>query len=252
MFDFNNKVAIVTGSGSKKGIGIATADMLARLGATVVICDLNQKDIDDNVKAIIESGGKALGLKLDVTDENSVNEMVDKVLSEYGHIDILVNVAGISQKITVEYMELEDMKRIFNVNMYGVFLCTKAVLKIMKKQKYGRIITVSSVAGKRGGGIFGGPHYSASKAAVLGFSKNLAREVAGEGITVNCVTPGLIETDIAKTLNEKEVGLLVKDIPMGRRGKTYEVAGAIAFLASDEASYITGEEIDINGGSHMD
>lgn len=252
MFDFNGRIAVVTGSGSKKGIGIATASMLASLGATVIICDLNEKGVEDNVRSLRETGGKTLGIKLDVTNENSVKEMSDKVLSEYGRIDILVNVAGISQKITVEDMELEDMKRIFNVNMYGVFLCTKAVLKTMKNQKYGRIITVSSVAGKRGGGIFGGAHYSASKAAVLGFSKNLAREVANEGITVNCVAPGLIETDITKTLNEREIEFLVKDIPMGRRGKTYEVASAITFLASEEASYITGEEIDINGGSHMD
>lgn len=252
MFNFDGKVAIVTGSGSERGIGKATAEMLAGQGATVVLCDLNKDGVMKNVKSIQDAGGKAIGIELDVTSKESVDAMLEEVLSNFDRIDILVNVAGISQKITVEDMELEDVKRIFNVNMFGVFLCTKAVLKTMKNQKYGRIITVSSVAGKRGGGIFGGAHYSASKAAVLGFSKNLAREVVKDGITVNCVAPGLIDTDIAKSLNEEQFKALIKDIPIGRRGKVEEVASAITFLASDEASYITGEEIDINGGSHMD
>ncbi|HZG72399.1 MAG TPA: SDR family NAD(P)-dependent oxidoreductase, partial [Chondromyces sp.] len=138
------------------------------------------------------------------------------------------------------------------VNMFGLFLCTQAVLEPMKKQNYGRIVSLSSVSAKRGGGVFGGAHYSASKAAVLGFSKNLAREVAQDGITVNCVTPGLINTEIWKALPEEDAKKVIDGIPMGRPGETQEIASTIAFLASEEASYITGEEIDINGGSHMD
>ena len=149
-------------------------------------------------------------------------------------------------------MKLDDIKRIFNVNMFGLFLITQAVCEVMKKQCYGRIVSLSSVSGKRGGGVFGGAHYSASKAAVLGFSKNLAREVAKDGITVNCVCPGLINTEIWKSMPEEQAAEVIAGIPMGRPGETQEVADAIVFLASKEASYITGEEIDINGGSHMD
>lgn len=252
MFRLDNKVAIVTGSGSKRGIGRTIALTLAKQGAAVVVADLNADGIQDTVNAITEAGGKALGVELNVTSKESNDAMVEKILQEYGRIDILVNNAGISQKVTVEDMTLEDITRVFNVNMFGLFLCTQAVLETMKKQKYGRIISLSSVSAKRGGGVFGGPHYSASKAAVLGFSKNLAREVALDGITVNCIAPGLVNTDIWKSLPEELAKNVIAGIPMGRPGETEEIASAIAFLASKEASYITGEEIDINGGSHMD
>lgn len=252
MFELTNRVAIVTGSGSKKGIGRTIALTLAKQGAAVVVADLNVEGIADTVNAIAEAGGKAIGVELNVTSKESIDTMVKNVLEAYGRIDILVNNAGISQKVTVEDMTLEDMARIFNVNMNGLFLCTQAVVRIMKEQKYGRIVSLSSVSAKRGGGVFGGAHYSASKAAVLGFSKNLAREVALDGITVNCVAPGLVNTDIWKSLPEEAAKNVIAGIPMGRPGETEEIAAAIAFLASEEASYITGEEIDINGGSHMD
>lgn len=252
MFGLSGKVAIVTGSGSPKGIGRNIALTLAKQGAVVVIADLNTTGVEDTVKIIEEVGGKALGVTLDVTSKESNEAMVKKILAEYGRIDILVNNAGVSQKVTVEDMTLDDMKKIFNVNVFGLFLCTQAVMKVMKKQKYGRIINLSSVSGKRGGGIFGGSHYSASKAAVLGFSKNLAREVALDGITVNSVAPGLINTEIWKSLPKEQADAVIGNIPMGRPGETQEIASTVAFLASEEASYITGEDIDINGGQHMD
>jgi NAD(P)-dependent dehydrogenase (short-subunit alcohol dehydrogenase family) len=252
MFELNNRVAIVTGSGSKRGIGRTIALTLAKQGAAVVVADLNMDGIQDTVNAITEAGGKALGIELNVTSKESIDAMVEKILLTYGRIDILVNNAGISQKVTVQDMTLEDITRVFNVNMFGLFLCTQAVLETMKKQKFGRIVSLSSVSAKRGGGVFGGPHYSASKAAVLGFSKNLAREVALDGITVNCVAPGLVNTDIWKSLPEDQAKKVIDGIPMGRPGETEEIAATIAFLVSEEASYITGEEIDINGGSHMD
>jgi len=177
---------------------------------------------------------------------------VKSVVDLYGRIDVLINNAGISQKVTVADMTLNDMQRIFSVNMFGLFLLTKAVYEVMKKQNYGRIVHLSSVSGKRGGGVFGGAHYSASKAAVLGFSKNLAREVSQYGITTNCVCPGLINTDIWKSMSPEQAKPVIDAIPMGRPGEPEEVSAAIMFLASKEASYITGEEIDINGGSHMD
>ncbi|WP_339226726.1 SDR family NAD(P)-dependent oxidoreductase [Oceanobacillus sp. FSL K6-2867] len=252
MFKLNNKVAIVTGSGSPKGIGRNIALRLAKQGAAIVVADLNAEGIQDTVKALEESGSKALGVEVNVTSKESVDAMIEQVLAEFGRIDILVNNAGISQKVTVEDMTLEDMTKVFNVNMFGLFLCTQAVLKPMKEQQFGRIVSLSSVSAKRGGGVFGGAHYSASKAAVLGFSKNLAREVATDGITVNCVAPGLVNTEIWKSLPEEDARKVIDGIPVGRPGETDEIASTIAFLVSEEASYITGEEIDINGGSHMD
>jgi 3-oxoacyl-[acyl-carrier protein] reductase len=252
MFQLDNRVAIVTGSGSKRGIGRTIALTLAKQGAVVVVADINMDGVQETVNAVTEAGGIALGVELNVTSKESIDAMVVKVLQKYGRIDILINNAGISQKVTVQDMTLEDITRIFNVNMFGLFLCTQAVLETMKKQKYGRIVSLSSVSAKRGGGVFGGPHYSASKAAVLGFSKNLAREVGLDGITVNCVAPGLVNTDIWKSLPEEQAKAVIAGIPMGRPGETEEIAATIAFLASEEASYITGEEIDINGGSHMD
>ncbi|MGF7033583.1 NAD(P)-dependent dehydrogenase (short-subunit alcohol dehydrogenase family) [Paenibacillus mucilaginosus] len=252
MFELTGRVAIVTGSGSARGIGRTIAFTLAEQEAKVVIADMNKEGIEETVRAIREAGGEAIGVEVNVTDKASVDAMVEEVLAVYGRIDILVNNAGISQKVTVQDMTLADMNKIFNVNMYGLFLCSQAVLEPMKSRQYGRIVNISSVSAKRGGGVFGGAHYSASKAAVLGFSKNLAREVAKDGITVNSVAPGLVNTDIWKSLDEQSAASVIAGIPMGRPGETREIAAAIAFLASEEASYITGEEIDINGGSHMD
>ncbi len=252
MFGFNDRVVIVTGSGSERGIGRASAKCFANQGAAVVVADINESSVKDAVSDIESSGGKAFGVTLNVTNAESVENMVARVLEKYGRIDVLVNNAGISQHVSVENTTMADVEKIFAVNLFGLIRCSKAVLGTMKAQGYGRIVNLSSVAGKRGGGYFGGAHYSASKAAVLGFSKNLAREVAGCGITVNCVAPGLINTDIWTTLPEDIAKSIIASIPVGRVGNVEEIAAAICFLASSEASYITGEEIDVNGGSHMD
>ncbi len=252
MLDLKEQVIIVTGSGSPKGIGKTIAKTFAKQGGTVVIADMNTEGIANTVKEIEQEGGKAFGIELNVTDKASVDNMVKTIMDKFGRIDVLVNNAGISQKVTVEDMTLEDIKRIFNVNMFGLFLCTQACMKPMRQAKYGRIVNLSSVSGKRGGGVFGGAHYSASKAAVLAFSKNLSREISADGVTINSVCPGLINTEIWKSLPKEDAQKVIDGIPMGRPGETQEVANAIVFLASKEASYITGEEIDINGGSHMD
>lgn len=252
MFRFDDQVVIVTGSGSEKGIGRVIASDFAKQGATVVIADINQEGINNTVRFIEGEGGKAFGITLDVTNKESVDSMVKTIMDKYGRIDVLVNNAGISQKVTVADMTLEDIKRVFNVNMFGLFLCTQACMKPMIEAGYGRIVNLSSVSGKRGGGIFGGAHYSASKAAVLGFSKNLSREISDKGITINSVCPGLINTEIWKSLCKEDADKVIAGIPIGRPGETCEVSSAILFLASKEAGYITGEEIDINGGSHMD
>lgn len=252
MFEFDNQVVIITGSGSPKGIGKTIARTFARQHAAVVIADMNAAGVEATVNEIRSEGGEAMGVVVNITSGQSVQEMVDRVMEKYGRIDVLVNNAGISQKVTVADMTLDDMRRIFEVNMFGLFLCTQACMKVMRAQKYGRIVNLSSVSGKRGGGVFGGAHYSASKAAVLAFSKNLSREICAEGITINSVCPGLINTEIWKSLPDEEAKKVIEGIPMGRPGETQEVANTILFLASKEASYITGEEIDINGGSHMD
>ena len=252
MLDFTNQVVLVTGAGSPKGILRTIAQTFGKRGAKVVICDINQAGCDANVEEMKKMGIEAAGYAANLTDPDAVKELVNKIVEKYGRIDVLVNNAGISQKVTVADMTLDDIKRIFSVNMFGLFLITQAVCEVMKKQKYGRIVHLSSVSGKRGGGVFGGAHYSASKAAVLGFSKNLAREVSQYGITTNCVCPGLINTEIWKSMPKEQADAVIAGIPMGRPGETQEVANAIVFLASKEASYITGEEIDINGGSHMD
>ena len=252
MLDFNGQIVIVTGSGSPKGIGRTIAQTFARQGATVVLTDINQEGVAANAKEIEAMGGKAYAVAGNICDKASVDALIADVLEKFGRIDVLINNAGISQKVTVADMTMADIQRIFSVNMFGLFQITQAVCEVMKKQHYGRIVSLSSVSGKRGGGVFGGAHYSASKAAVLGFSKNLAREVALDGVTVNCVCPGLINTEIWKSMPKEQADNVIAGIPMGRPGETQEVANAIVFLASKEASYITGEEIDINGGSHMD
>jgi NAD(P)-dependent dehydrogenase (short-subunit alcohol dehydrogenase family) len=252
IFSLAGKVAIVTGCGSKHGLGCAAASALGELGAIVTVTDIDLSGAEAVAEDIRSRGGKAVAVKLDVTSQESVDAVVRQVMDQSGRVDILVNNAGISMRATIYDMTIEDMRRIFEVNIFGLFRCTKAVIEIMRKQKYGRIVNLASAAGKQGGGFFGGPHYSASKAAVLGFSKNVARQTAMDGITVNCVAPGLIETDIWATMPKEVANSILASIPMHRTGVPREVAAAIAFLTSDEAAYITGEEIDINGGSLMD
>lgn len=252
MFTFENQIVLITGAGSPNGMGRVFAHDFAKLGAKVILVDIFQEGVDSNVKELRDMGFNADGYAANLTEEDAVKKLVGDIVAKDGRIDVLINNAGISQKVTVADMTLDDMKRIFNVNMFGLFLLTREVCEVMKKQNYGRIVHLSSVSGKRGGGVFGGAHYSASKAAVLGFSKNLAREVSEYGITTNCVAPGLINTHIWKSMPAEQAQKVIDTIPMGRAGEPEEVSAAVVFLASKEASYITGEEIDINGGSHMD
>lgn len=265
--DFKGRVALITGAGSRQGIGREIALFLAKNGADVVVADYNLEGAKEVSEEVGSFGRKAIAVQVDVANSASVDGMVDSALNEFGKVDILVNSAGITQPVKVIDTPEADWDRIIAVNLKGTFLCSKAVLKSMMKQNYGRIVNLSSVSAKRGGGVYGGAHYSAAKAGVLGFAKALAREVAEYGITVNSVCPGMIETNIRKNsaalgvdpINFKNAELpteveqaIIASVPVGRLGYAIEVAETVAFLASDGAAYITGEDIDINGGSHMD
>jgi NAD(P)-dependent dehydrogenase (short-subunit alcohol dehydrogenase family) len=252
MFDLTKRIAVVTGAGSANGIGRATALALAGQGADIAVCDLNQAGVNETVGEIQKLGRRAMAFVVDVTKQEQVQGMV-AVAREWGRIDILANIAGITQAIKVANTTVEDWDRITGVNMKGTFLVSKAVAAVMAKHKYGRIVNMSSVSGKRGGGVFGGAHYSAAKAGILGFAKALAREVAVDGITVNSIAPGLVLTDIRGGIESEEgQAKLAADIPLKRLCRPNEIAALVCFLASEEAGYITGEDIDINGGSHMD
>ena len=246
------RVAMVTGAGSPKGIGRAIALYMAKEGYNIVVADMNLEGANNVAEEVCQLGRKAIGVEVNVTDESSIQAMAEQALDKMGHVDVLVNCAGITQPVTVLDTTVADWERIMAVNLRGTFLCSKAILPGMKNQKYGRIVSISSVSGKRGGGVYGGAHYSAAKAGILGFSKALARECVADGVTVNCVCPGLIATEIRKGLPDEIERATWETIPMKRPGTAEEVAHAVAFLASEGASYITGEDIDVNGGSHMD
>ncbi|MCD2137545.1 SDR family NAD(P)-dependent oxidoreductase [Salinicoccus halitifaciens] len=252
--DFEGKVALITGGGSEKGIGRATALKLSERGATVILADVNGEGAKKVAEGIKKDGGNAIGITIDVTDYKQVNETVKQLKDEHGKIDILVNNAGISRPTRVLDITEDEWDLVFDINMKGLFFVTQAVLKSMKEEKYGRVINLSSVSGKRGGGIFGGSHYSAAKAGVTGFTKAIAREMAEFNITCNTVAPGLVGgTNITGgLLTEEAEKEIIKSIPLKRVGSVDDIAYSIAFLASEEAGYITGEELDINGGSHID
>ncbi len=247
--DFHNRVAIVTGAGSERGFGIHTARMLASRGCKVAAADINEAGALRTAEIIRSEGGEALGLYVDVTQEESVLRMVEQTVAAYGKIDILITYAGSGHKKDSLAMTLEDWTRIITLDLTSVYLCCHAVLPYMLDQGYGRIVNVSSISARNGGGILSGSHYCAARAGVIGYTKALAKEFAGKGITANCVCPGASNTDIngVRYENKPTPG----DIPMKRRGDAAETAYAAVFLASERASYITGAALDVNGGAYM-
>ncbi len=252
MFDFKGRTVIVTGSGSKRGLGRDTVLAFAEAGANVVVADMNLAGAEEVAKEAEALGARALAVELNVTDPKSAEAVAGLTIKTFGKIDVLVNNAGITQPVKVKDMTLDDFRRIVEVNLMGTFNCCKAVMESMKQKKYGRIVNISSISGKQGGGVFGGAHYCASKAGVLGFSKSLARELVLDGITVNSVCPGAAATEIRAGITDELENKIAESIPMKRVAFPREVSAAVVFLASEEASYITGEDIDVNGGSHMD
>ena len=241
------KIAIVTGAA--QGIGRAIAETLARAGADVAIADMDLGRAQETAHAVGKTGRRALKVKVNVADWNDVKDMTDRVLKEWGKIDILVNNAGITRDGLLLRMKEEDWNLVLQVNLNGTFHCTKAVMQPMAKQRYGRIINVASIVGAIGNA--GQANYAASKAAVIGFTRTVAREYASRMVTVNAVAPGFIDTAMTQGLSPEVKETLLKQIPLGRLGQPSDVAESVRFLASDEAGYITGQVIHINGGMFM-
>lgn len=243
----NGKFAVITGAASKNGLGKATAKLFAEHGATVAILDLDQKAAEE---AASDLGAEHLGLACNVTDKEACLTAVQKLVDLWGQIDILVNNAGITQPVRLLEIEPKHYDAVMDVNLRGTLYMSQAVIPHMQKRKNGSIVNISSVSAQRGGGVFGGPHYSAAKAGVLGLTKATARDFAPENIRANAVCPGFIATDItAGKMTEEMNTKVMAGIPLGRAGKADEVAGCCLFLASDLSSYVTGSELDVNGGS---
>ena len=242
----SDRVAIVTGAG--QGMGRAVAMRLSAEGARVVANDVNEEAAARTAKGVQEAGGEAIAVAGDVTSSGDVANIVDAALDRYGRIDILVNNAGVLRPTKVIDIEEDEWDWVIAVNLKGTYLCSRAVLPAMRKGGWGRIVNFSSTAGKSTSTV-GGAHYTAAKAGVLGFTRHLARETAGYGVTVNAVCPGLIDTEMVRgTIPDEKARAYADSFPIQRMGEPSEVAELVAFLASDRAAYITGASLDINGG----
>jgi NAD(P)-dependent dehydrogenase (short-subunit alcohol dehydrogenase family) len=242
----SEKICIITGAASPRGIGRATARLFAQHGGRVVILDLDESQAK---AAAADLGEGHLGLACDVTDKQACLNAAGRVTDELGRIDVLVNNAGITQPLKIMDIQPENYDAVLDVNLRGTLFMSQAVIPQMRRQHSGSIACMSSVSAQRGGGIFGGPHYSAAKGGVLGLAKAMARELGPDNIRVNSITPGLIQTDITGgKLTDDLKAEITKGIPLNRLGVADDVANACLFLASDLSSYITGAVIDVNGG----
>jgi NAD(P)-dependent dehydrogenase (short-subunit alcohol dehydrogenase family) len=240
------RVAVISGAASPRGIGLATARLFAQHGARVVILDLDEAGAQ---RAAEQLGSGHGGFACDVTDKAACQAAIERVLAVFGRVDVLVNNAGITQPIKLMEIRPQDYEAVTNVSLRGTLYLSQAAIPSMRAARSGSIVCLSSVSGQRGGGIFGGPHYSAAKAGVLGLAKAMARELGPDGVRVNSIAPGLIQTDItAGKLTDAMKTEILKGIPLNRLGLAEDVAGACLFLASDLSSYVTGAVIDVNGG----
>jgi 3-oxoacyl-[acyl-carrier protein] reductase len=243
----SDKVAIVTGA--SRGIGRAIALALAAQGAKVVASARNAETLTQLVEEIKAEGGDALAVVGDVALEDDANNLVKQAVEAYGQVDVFVNNAGITRDGLLLRMKNDDWDAVLDTNLKGAFLCTRAVAKVMSKQRSGRIINISSVVGEMGNA--GQANYCASKAGLLGLTKSVARELARRNVTVNAITPGFITTEMTEDMTEKAQEAMTEQIPLGRPGSAEDVANAVIFLASDQSAYITGQVLGVNGGMYM-
>jgi len=242
--DFKGRVALITGGA--RGIGRAIATHLSEGGAEIALCDIG---LEEAQKTASELKTKAIALKADVSNSLDVSKLFEDVIKEFGRLDILINNAGITKDALLLRMKEEDWDSVIDINLKSVFLCSKEAVKIMSKQRYGRIVNIASVVAFMGNP--GQANYSASKAGIVGLTKTIAREYASRSITVNAVAPGFITTPMTDALPENVKAEMLKNIPIGRFGSPVEVADAVCFLASEGAGYITGQVIHVNGGMFM-
>ncbi|WP_370311069.1 SDR family NAD(P)-dependent oxidoreductase [Sagittula sp.] len=243
-----DKTALITGAASPRGLGKATAKLFAEHGARVAILDLDASAAE--AAAADLPGEGHIGLACNVTDKAACDAAAGAAIAAFGQIDVLVNNAGITQPLKLMQIEPANYDAVTDVNLRGTLYMSQAVIPHMRDRRTGAIVNISSVSAQRGGGIFGGPHYSAAKAGILGLTKAMARELAPDGIRANAVCPGFIATDItAGKLTPEMMEQILAGIPMGRAGEASDVAGCCLFLASDLSAYVTGSEVDVNGGS---
>jgi NAD(P)-dependent dehydrogenase (short-subunit alcohol dehydrogenase family) len=244
---------IVTGGASPRGLGLAAAKLMAEHGARVLITDLDGAAAEAAAKSLPGSHRQVhVGARCNVTDKGECEASVALALQHFGRVDVLVNIAGITSPQRLLDVTPEMYSLVMDINMRGTLYMTQSVVPAMRRQKSGSIVNMSSVSAQRGGGVFGGSHYSAAKAAVLGYTKAAARELGPDNIRVNAICPSFIDTDItAGMMTPDKLAAIVASVPLGRPGHAHEVAGCVLFLASDLSSYITGIELDIHGGSHI-
>ena len=244
MFSLRNKIAIVTGA--SQGIGKTTAELFSKSGAHVVCIARNEEKIKHLVNSISKNGHSASYKPCDISDGDLIQNTIKSIIDDYGKIDILINNAGITRDSLVLRMKNHQWDDVLNTNLKGAFYATKSVLRSMMKNKYGRIINITSIVGLQGNS--GQSNYSASKAGLIGFSQSVAKEVASRGITINCIAPGWIETEMTNDLPQNIKSEIIKNIPIGKTGTTEDIAYTALFLASNESKYITGQTITVDGG----
>ena len=247
MFDLSGKVALVTGA--SRGIGCGIAKTLSKNGAHVVCVSRKVSDVQSVADEIIAAGGAATAVACDISDSDNVSKLIKETVATHDHLDILVNNAGVTRDNLLMRMSEDDWNTVLNINLKAVFIAIKAVARTMMKQRNGRIINISSVVGLMGNA--GQVNYAASKAGLIGLTKSTARELASRGITANCIAPGYVATDMTNELGDEVRQSLNEKIPLGRIGQVEDIAYAVAFLASDEAEYITGQTLAIDGGMVM-
>lgn len=244
------RTAVITGAASPRGLGLATARLIAEHGAKVAVLDLDTEMAREAARSL--KGRGHFGMKCDVVKMRDCEKAVERALKRFGQIDILVNNAGVTSPKRVMEIDKTEYDRVLDINLRGTFQMCQAAIPHMRERKTGSIVNLSSVSAQRGGGVFGGSHYTASKAGVLGLTKAIARELAPDNIRANAICPSFIDTDILGSMRTDEIiERIVSAVPMGRAGTAEEVAGCALFLASDLSSYVTGSEIDVNGGSHI-